>query len=57
MGVGVGQAVADQDRLEVDVAVLVGEDLRGEDGNVVTSIRLASNVEVLLGILRELLEE
>lgn len=57
LGVRVGQAVANQDRLEVDVAVLVGKDLRGEDRNVVTSIRLASNVEILLGILRELLEE
>lgn len=55
--VGVGQAVADQDGLQVDVAILVGQDLGREDGNVVASVRLAGNVEVLLGILRKLLEE
>lgn len=53
----ISQAIADEDGLQVDVAVLVGQNLRGEDGNVVASIRLASNVEVLLGVLRELLEE
>lgn len=55
--VRISQAIADEDGLQVDVAVLVGQDLGGEDGNVVASIRLASNVEVLLGVLRELLEE
>lgn len=53
----VGQTIPDKNRLEVDVAVLVGQDLRGKDGNVVTSIGLASNVEVLLGVLGELVEE
>ena len=57
LGESISQAVANQDRLEVDVAVLVRQDLRGKDGNVVSSIRLARNVEVLLGILGELVEE
>lgn len=57
LGVRVGQTVANQDRLEVDVAVLVGQNLVGKDGDVVTSVGLASNVEVLLGVLGELLEE
>lgn len=55
--VWISQAIADKDGLQVDVAVLVGQNLGGEDGNVVASIRLASNMEVLLGVLRELLEE
>lgn len=53
----IGQTVTDENRLEVDVALLVSQDLRSEHGNVVTSIRLARNVEVLLRILGELLEE
>jgi len=53
----VGQTVADQDRLEVDIALLVRQNLRSEDGDVVTSVALAGDVEVLLGVLRELLEE
>lgn len=57
LGERISQAVADEDGLEVDVAVLVGQDLGSEDGDVVTSIRLASNVEVLLCVLRELMEE
>lgn len=55
--VRISQTVTDEDRLEVNVAILVGQNLGGEDGDIVTGIRLASNVEVLLGILRELLEE
>ena len=35
----------------------MAEDLRGKDGNIMTSIRLSSNMEVLLGVLRELFEE
>merc|ERR1712000_175715 len=57
LGVGIGQTVADQDALEVDVAVLVLEDLGGEDGNIVTSVGFTSNVEVLLLVLGELVEE
>lgn len=53
----IGQTVSNEHRLQIDVAVLVRKDLRGEDRNIVTSIGLAGNVEVLLGILRELLEE
>lgn len=57
LGVGISQAVADKDGLEVDVAVLVGENLRSENRDVVSGIRLAGNMEVLLGILGELVEE
>ncbi|KAI6772036.1 hypothetical protein HG530_002994 [Fusarium avenaceum] len=57
LGVAIGKTVTDQDTLEVDVAVLVREDLVGKDGDVVTGIRLSSNVEILLGILGELMEE
>lgn len=57
LGVGISQAIADKDRLEVDVAILVGQNLGGEDGDVVAGVRLAGDMEVLLGILRELLEE
>lgn len=53
----VGEPVANKDRLQVDVALLVRQNLRGEDGDVVTSVALARDVEVLLGVLRELLEE
>jgi len=55
--VTVGQAIANENRLEVDVPVLVGQDLGSENRDVVASIRLASNVEVLLSILGELVEE
>lgn len=51
------EAVADEDRLKIDVALLVGQNLRGENWNVVASIRLPSDVEVLLSVLWELLEE
>jgi hypothetical protein len=57
LGVAIGKTVTDQNTLEVDVSVLVRENLRGENGNVVASIRLSSNVEVLLGILGKLVEE
>ena len=53
----VGQTVTDEDGLEVDVALLVRKNLRSEDGNVVASVALAGDVEVLLGVLGELLEE
>jgi hypothetical protein len=35
----------------------VRQDLRGKDRDIVASVGLASDVEVLLGIFRELLEE
>lgn len=57
LSVAIGKTIADQNTLEVDVTVLVGEDLRCEDGNVVASIRLSSNVEVLLSVFGELVEE
>jgi hypothetical protein len=57
LGVAIGETVANQNTLQVDVAILVGENLVGKDRDVVTGIRLSSNVEVLLSILRELVEE
>ena len=53
----IGETVADEDRLKIDVTLLVGKNLRGENWDIVTSIRLSSNVEVLLSVLGELLEE
>lgn len=53
----IGQTISDENRLQVDVALLVGENLGSKHGNVMTGIRLASDVEVLLSVFRELLEE
>lgn len=53
----ISQTVSDQDRLEVDVAVLVRKDLGGENGDVVTGVRLSGDVEVLLRVFGELREE
>lgn len=53
----VGEAVADEDGFEVDVALFVGEDLGGEDGDVVSGIGFAGDVEVLVGVFRECLEK
>lgn len=57
LGETISQTVSDKHRLEVDVALLVGEDLSSEDWNVVASVGLSGNVEVLLRVFRELLEE
>lgn len=53
----VGETITDHDSLEVDVPVLVGKDLIGKDGDVMSGVRFSSDVEILLGIFRELLEE
>lgn len=53
----ISQPVSNQNRLQVNVTLLVSKNLRSENGNVVASIRFSSNMEVLLRILRELLEE
>ena len=57
LGQAIGETIANENRLEVDVALLVSENLGSHDGDVVTSVGLASNVEVLLSVLGELLEE
>jgi hypothetical protein len=57
LGVRVAQTVTNENTLEVDVAVLVLQNLRSEDWDVVSGIGLASNVEVLLSILGEVVEE
>lgn len=57
LGQSIGEAVANQDGLQVNVGFLVGENLGGENWDVVTGIRFSSNVEVLLCVLGELLEE
>ena len=53
----ISQTVTDENGLKVDVALLVGKDLGGKDRDVVTSIRLARDVEALVRVLGELLEE
>lgn len=53
----ISQPVANQNRLQVDVTLLMSKNFRSENRNVVASIRFSSNMEVLLRILRELLEE
>jgi len=57
LDVRIGQTISDKRGFDVDVSLLVGKDLGGEDGDVVTGIRLTRDVEILLGILWELLEE
>lgn len=57
LGKAISETVTDQNGLQVDVALLVGQNLRSHDRDIVTSVGLASNVEVLLGVLGELLEE
>ena len=51
------ETVADQNRLKINVAVLVRQNLRGKYRDVMASVRLARDVEALLRVLRELLEE
>lgn len=51
------KAIAYHDRLQVDVCLLVLLDLGGEDWNIMTSVRFASNMEVLGRVFREGLEE
>lgn len=53
----VDETVANKDGFEINVALLEGEDLGSEDGNIVAGVGFAGDVEVLVGILRELLEE
>jgi hypothetical protein len=57
LGQAISKTIANEDRLQVDIGLLVGEDLRSEDWDVVASIRFTSNMEVLLSIFWELLEE
>lgn len=57
LGQGVGQSVADEGGLEVDVSVLVGENLSSKDWDVVSGIGFTGDVEVLGGIFGELLEK
>ena len=53
----IGETVTNQHRLEVDVALLVGQNLRCKDGDVMTSIGFTRDVEALFRVLGELLEE
>ncbi|KAJ6261277.1 Dihydroxyacetone kinase [Drechslerella dactyloides] len=53
----IGEAVADQYRFQIDVALLVGEDLVGKDGDVVARVGFTRDVEGLGGVFGELLEE
>ena len=51
------QTVADENALEVDVPVLMRHDLRGKNGDVMSRVRLACDMEVLLRVFGELVEE
>jgi hypothetical protein len=57
LGQTISETVANEDGLQVNVALLVRQDFGSEDGNVMTSIRFSGNMEVLLCVFRELLEE
>jgi len=57
LGQAIGKTISDKNRLQVDVPLLVGQNLRGKYGDVVARIRFASDVEVLLRVFWELLEE
>ncbi len=57
LGQTIGETIANEDRLQVDVALLMRQDLGGEDGDIVSSVRFAGDVEWLLRVLGELLEE
>jgi len=51
------ESISDKNRLQVDVALLVREDLGCKYGNVMASIRFTSDVEVLFSVFRELFEK
>ena len=51
------KAVANEDRLEIDISLLVAENFSREDRDVMTCVGFSSNVEILMCIFRELLEE
>ena len=57
LGQTISKTVSDKDGFQVDVALLVGKNLCGENWNVVTSVRFTCNVEILGGVFGELLEE
>lgn len=53
----IGKTVANKNRLQVNVAVLMCHNLRRENWNVVARIGFACDMEVLLRILWKLLEK
>lgn len=57
LGQAIGKTVTNQHGLEVDVALLVGQNLRSEDRDVMTSVRFTRDMEALFRVLGELLEE
>lgn len=57
LGEAIGKTVTNENGLKVDVALLVRENLRGEDGDVVASVGFTRDVERLSSVLGELLEE
>jgi hypothetical protein len=57
LGETIGKTVANENRLKVDVALLMRENLGGELRNIVSSIRFTSDMEVLLSIFREFIKE
>lgn len=57
MSQAVSQPVSDKNRLQIDVPFLIRKDLRGEDGDIVTGIGLACDVEILVSVLGKLCEK
>jgi hypothetical protein len=53
----IGETVTDQNRLQVNVTLLVGENLGSKRRDVVTGVGFTCNVEVLGGVFGELFEE
>jgi hypothetical protein len=51
------QTIANKDGLQIDVSFFVRHNLRCKNRNIMSSIRFPCNVEVLFGILWELLKE
>lgn len=59
LGQGVGEPITNHDRGQVKVSVLVGQNLRGEHRDVMASVGLPSDVEVLtlVDVFRELVKK
>lgn len=57
LGERISQPISNQNGLEVDVAVLMSHNLGSKYWDIMSRIGFTCNMEVLLGILRKLLEE
>ena len=57
LGKTVGKSIANHDGFEIDIGLLMPLYFSSEYWNVMSSVRFACNVEILMGILWKLLEE